>query len=282
MLAMDGQRDKPDSCPQAFATISVSILLSISWVAKMSEPALVSITFDDGLRCQLDTAVPILDRHGFPATFFLVANTDPIHTDGVLHPDWPKTTWSRPDIELLKKMIQRGHEVGSHSVSHRRPELDDDPRGEAEKSKRWIEDRLEVEIPSYCYPFYHISKPIKQAVIDAGYRQARGPAREPYYNQSLQADYFDVGCRQIGEHSFEMVGDLQVGKDGCEDVGSWLKPGCWHVLTFHGIGNLNNGWFPISLGEFTRQIEDLARYRDSGVVEVLTFKQGAERQRKAK
>jgi hypothetical protein len=39
----------------------------------MDKPALVSLTFDDGLRCQFEQAVPILDRHGFPATFFLVA-----------------------------------------------------------------------------------------------------------------------------------------------------------------------------------------------------------------
>jgi Polysaccharide deacetylase len=31
-------------------------------------------TFDDGLRCQFEQAVPILDRYRLPATFFLVAN----------------------------------------------------------------------------------------------------------------------------------------------------------------------------------------------------------------
>ena len=56
----------------------------------MSDRALVSLTFDDGLRCQFESAVPILDRYDFPATFFLVANTDPIHTDGGQHPDWRK------------------------------------------------------------------------------------------------------------------------------------------------------------------------------------------------
>src|SRR6266851_5617228 len=48
----------------------------------MDKPALVSLTFDDGLRCQFEKAVPILDRYGFPGTFFLVANTDPVFKDG--------------------------------------------------------------------------------------------------------------------------------------------------------------------------------------------------------
>src|SRR5438034_9240854 len=130
--------------------------------------ALVSLTFDDGLRCQFQHAVPMLDQHGFRATFFLVANTDPIHTDGYPHPDWRKTNWSEEDIQFLKGMVQRGHEIGAHSMTHRLPELDNDPRFEAEESKQWIESRLGIEVPSYCYPFCCVTDPIKNAVINAG------------------------------------------------------------------------------------------------------------------
>ena len=69
------------------------------------ESALVSLTFDDGLRCQFEQAVPILDRYELPATFFLVANTDPIHTDGSTHPDWRKSDWNERDIQFFKGMI---------------------------------------------------------------------------------------------------------------------------------------------------------------------------------
>jgi peptidoglycan/xylan/chitin deacetylase (PgdA/CDA1 family) len=69
-------------------------------------------------------------------------------------------------------MIRRGHEIGAHSVHHRHPFLDNDPKLEAQGSKQWIEDRLGAEIPSYCYPFYRITEPIKNAVINAGYKQA--------------------------------------------------------------------------------------------------------------
>jgi hypothetical protein len=34
-----------------------------------------------------------------------------------------------------------------------------------------------------------------------------------------------------------------LGRDGSENVGGWLQPG-WYVLTFHGIGTINDGWFP--------------------------------------
>lgn len=230
---------------------------------RMDNAALISLTFDDGLRCQFDQAVPILERYGLPATFFLVANTDPILTDGVPHPDWSKIDWSEKDVEFLKSMIQRGHEIGAHSVHHRHPFLDSDPKLEAEGSKRWIEDRLGVEIPSYCYPFYRITEPIKRAVVNAGYKQARGGARSSYVLRG-SLDWFGIDCRQISSN---------------ENVGGWVRPDRWHVLTFHGVGTDQDGWAPITVVEFARQMAELAKLRDSGAVEVVNFKDGADRLR---
>jgi len=230
----------------------------------MGEPALVSLTFDDGLRCQFERAVPILDRYGFPATFFLVANTDPIHTDGGQHPDWHKINWSDQDVELLKGMARRGHEIGAHSMTHRRPGLDDDPKFEAEGSKQWIEARLASEIPSYCYPFYHVTPPIKSAVIEAGFQQARGGHNAGFYSSPGSVDWFEVDCRQITQN---------------EQVSEWVQPGKWHVLVFHGIGTWDDGWEPITTEQFAAQMAELARLRDSNAVEVVTFRDGADRLR---
>lgn len=231
----------------------------------MGDRALVSLTFDDGLRCQFERAVPILDRYDFPATFFLVANTDPIHTDGGQHPDWRKINWSEQDIGLLKGMIQRGHEIGAHSMTHRKPELDDDPKFEAEGSKRWIESRLAEETSSYCYPFYHITEPIKRAVIEAEYQQARGGHNAGFYSAGEAVDWFDLDCRQITPD---------------EKVSEWLQAGHWHVLVFHGIGTWDDGWEPITTEQFGAQMAQLAAFRDSGAVEVVTFKEGAKRLRR--
>lgn len=211
----------------------------------MHKPALISLTFDDGLRCQFEQAVPILDKYGFPATFFLAANTDPTHTDGYPHPDWRKMNWCEEDKQILKDMIRRGHEVGAHSVHHRQPFLDNDPSFEAEESKRWIEERLQVEVPSYCYPFCYVTEPIKDAVIGAGYKQARGGANASYYVSQGSLDWFNVDCRHIGLH-------------GAENVEDWIRPECWHVLMFHGIGTSEDGWWPISVAEFGRQMAELA------------------------
>lgn len=232
----------------------------------MRKPALVSLTFDDGLRCQFQRALPILDRYGFPATFFLVANTDPIHTDGGEHPDWRKISWTKRDIALLQGMIERGHEIGAHSMTHRRPELDNDPQFEAQGSKQWIENRLRAKVHSYCYPFYHVTESIKSAVSGASFKQARAGHNAAFYSFHDSVDWFEVDCRQITQD---------------EKVVEWVKPGCWHIVVFHGIGTWDDGWEPITTKQFAAQMAELARLRDSGAVKVMTFKDGAGRVRRS-
>jgi len=100
----------------------------------MDKPSLVSLTLDDGLRCQFERGVPILDRYGFPGTFFVIANRQPKHED-----KWPKIEWHEQDISMLREMARRGHEIASHTVNHRPPTMEN---SEAHDSKRWIEERM--------------------------------------------------------------------------------------------------------------------------------------------
>jgi peptidoglycan/xylan/chitin deacetylase (PgdA/CDA1 family) len=238
----------------------------------MEKPALISLTFDDGLRCQFERAVPILNQHGLPATFFLTANTAPAHVDWCAHPDWPKITWSESDIQSLKDLIKRRHEIGSHSVWHKFPEpghplfhTDFNPQFEAEESKRLIEGWLGEKISSFCYPFCRKPDSLKSAVIAARYRQARaGATGFSYYSPQEPIDLFDLDCRLIRAN---------------ENVRDWMRPDRWHILMFHGIGSEQDGWEPITEAEFARQMRELAELRASGAVEVVTFKDGADRLR---
>ncbi len=225
--------------------------------------ALISLTFDDGLLCQFERAVPVLDRHGFTATFFLVANTESIFKDPWAEAKgytWHKIGWNKDNIRLLKSMAARGHEIASHTVKHERHPTD--PVYEATESKRLIEGWMGIEVPSFCYPFYDTIDAFKEPVIAAGYRQARAGKQNSFYAAGNSIDRFAVDCRQIA----------QTG----EDVGEWVRPGCWHVVTFHGIGTEQDGWEPVTELEFSRLMEGLARLRDAGHVEIVTFKSGAE------
>jgi len=62
----------------------------------------VSLTFDDGMRSQLEVALPILAENGLRATFY-------VNSRG---PDW------RGLLAPWKAVAEAGHEVGNHTVSH--------------------------------------------------------------------------------------------------------------------------------------------------------------------
>ena len=96
-------------------------------------------------------------------------------------------------------------------------------------------------------------------------RPAYSP-RASYYAVPEDASWerFNVDCRQISKN---------------ENVGGWVQPGRWHILTFHGIGGEHDGWEPIPVQQFAMQMAELARLRDSGAVEIVTFKDGASRLR---
>ena len=236
--------------------------------------SLISIIFDDGLRCQFERALPILDSYGLKATFFLIANDLPTHDryTGRHDNDWWKIDWRTDDIVMLKEVVEHGHEIGSHSVSHHPDKLPIQPEIEARESKQLIEDRLGIEVSSFCYPFYWSHSCLANAVKDAGYEQARGGGVAPQYrplasyypfSTGASLDRFNVDCREISPRG--------------ENVREWLRDGCWHVLTYHGIGGNQDGWEPITVEQFSSQMTELARCRDSGEVEAVTFNDGVSR-----
>jgi peptidoglycan/xylan/chitin deacetylase (PgdA/CDA1 family) len=243
----------------------------------MPSPALISLTFDDGFRCQFEKALPILDRHRLPATFFLIANQEPTHESWQGHlNDWWKIDWRKDDIAMLKRLLKDGHEIGAHSVTHHRAKMEKYPEFEANESKRLIENWLDTKVSSFCYPFYDTHSYFAAPVTNAHYLQARGGRRGPnresprgaYYSvpHDPAFDRFNVDTREITNE---------------ENVAAWARPGAWFVLTYHGIGTGEDGWSHIAVDEFARQMAELAVLRDSGAAEVVTFKGGANRFRSA-
>jgi peptidoglycan/xylan/chitin deacetylase (PgdA/CDA1 family) len=99
------------------------------------------LTFDGGYAEQLDNAVPVLERLGFPATFFLISSD--------LEADGPGIR--RRDVAAL---TAAGHTVGCHSHTH--PDLtrlpDDELEREVLGSKRRLEQALGHRVGAFCYP----------------------------------------------------------------------------------------------------------------------------------
>lgn len=149
-------------------------------------PRTLVVTFDDAYRSVFDTALPILERLGVPATVFsptdFVGGHGPMVWPGIER--WvggPHEHELRPMIwEQLGELAQRGWEVGSHTCSHPRlTRLDDSTLlDEMRRSKDACERRLGRECAALAYPYGDFDDRVVEAARSVGYRSAATlPAR---------------------------------------------------------------------------------------------------------
>lgn len=113
-----------------YTAISLDALLAWQAQARDLPPRPIVITFDDGFRGNYEHAFPILRRHGFRATFFVVSNKigDP-----------SMMSWAQ-----LREMRAADMAVESHTANHPLLSTLDErhTRDELSTSKLAIEDRV--------------------------------------------------------------------------------------------------------------------------------------------
>ena len=130
---------------------------------------LVGLTFDDGYTDFLDHAVPVLQRHGMTGTVYVVA--------GRMGEQNEWDTGPRFDImtaDQVRAVAAAGQEVGSHTMTHARlAGADPDVlAAEVGESRRVLEDVLQAEVASFCYPYGSYDDAAADAVRAAGYDNA--------------------------------------------------------------------------------------------------------------
>lgn len=81
--------------------------------------AAVSFTFDDGLQCHRDKAMPLLDAFGFKGTFYVIAGKmrehrgDPAALEPRFHFGEAALSWDE-----VRELHADGQEIGNHSMTH--------------------------------------------------------------------------------------------------------------------------------------------------------------------
>ncbi|WP_408057805.1 polysaccharide deacetylase family protein [Streptomyces violaceus] len=128
----------------------------------------VLITFDDGYEGVHRHALPVLAKHGFPATLFVSTGwiQGPYDTGGGLD--------TMLDWDQVRELASAGVEIGGHSHSH--PQLDQVSdatlRFELIHCKEIVADQLGTVPASFAYPYGYSSRRVRQAVRETGYAQA--------------------------------------------------------------------------------------------------------------
>ncbi len=131
-------------------------------------PRAVVLTFDDGYENFREHAWPVLRRHGFPATVFVVAN----HIGG--RAEWLGDGQAKAplmDADTLRSLSAEGVSFGSHTLSHPRLSRLDEAtqRREIHESKVRLEALLGVPVRHFCYPYGDYDARSRALVAEAGY-----------------------------------------------------------------------------------------------------------------
>jgi peptidoglycan/xylan/chitin deacetylase (PgdA/CDA1 family) len=120
----------------------------------------VALTFDDGYADAFTTALPVLQRYGFTATFYII--TGPVGQPGYM-------SW-----EQLAALRDAGMEIGAHTIDHF--DLTTLDEGESTRqivqSKADLEQRLGIAVASFCYPTGLYNWAIEEQARSAGYLSA--------------------------------------------------------------------------------------------------------------
>lgn len=120
------------------------ILLSFSSVLfsySLTQPIKAAIiTFDDGMLSQYTYAKTILDKYIFKATFYIICNS----VDKENRMNWN-------NIQILE---EEGHEIGSHSMNHKRLSKlsEEEMKYEIIQSKRCLQENG-FNVTSFSFPY---------------------------------------------------------------------------------------------------------------------------------
>lgn len=128
---------------------------------KQTRRAAIAITFDDGYRDNLTTALPLLEKFNLPMTLFVVAGF--VDSDGYL---------SGEDLQEISshQLIT----IGAHGLWHRHFNRlsHDEARFELTESKRLLEETIKRPVDLMAWPYGECNAQLEQLAGECGYRAA--------------------------------------------------------------------------------------------------------------
>jgi peptidoglycan/xylan/chitin deacetylase (PgdA/CDA1 family) len=210
-----------------YQVLSLEEVLQVVRGERPASPRTVALTFDDGYRSLLDHALPVLERLGFKATFFVV--TDRVggtNAWDARHGDAPRSLMGWSEIETL---LARGMDIGSHSRTHpflpelKEPELQD----EIGRSREAIRERLGSTVRFFSYPHGLVDERCRRAVVAAGYDGActthpgrNGPGTDPFALRRTE-----ISC---GDTPWTFAFKVRTGFSVRQWAGARMRRWFWH------------------------------------------------------
>ena len=155
-----------------FNVLSLDQALAGLWGDRPLPPRAVVLTFDDGYENFYQYAFPVLQRHGFPATVYVLSallgrRADWFAGDG-------RPTPQLMSAQRIRELDRAGVGFGSHGRTHvRLAEVGPERlRQEVRRSKEELQQVLGKEVAHFCYPYGSLNPAVREAVQEAGYGSA--------------------------------------------------------------------------------------------------------------
>ncbi len=235
---------------------------SFHWPA--GKQAAISISLDDARPSQVDAGLPVLDRYGIRATFYLSPSNIPLRQD------------------IWRDAVARGHEMGNHTLTHPcsgnfpwslANALEDmtlaDIESEMERSDEVIEQLVGMRPRSFAYPcgqkFVGRGQHLSSYIPVAGrrYMACRG-FRDEAVNNPQYCDLAQVMGVDSDDHPFNYLKawvDRAIAERGwlvfcSHDVGSFPR----QAITVENLGRLCELCVEPEMGIWVNTIAEVAAY----------------------
>ncbi|MBQ6247667.1 MAG: polysaccharide deacetylase family protein [Kiritimatiellae bacterium] len=205
----------------------------------------IVLTFDDACRSHLDTVAPLLQRHGFGATFFITRFGD----------EWRAknggTLLGASDVRALSDM---GFEIGNHSWSHASKMDSMDAVSAAEEIDsldRWLADAGVPAPDLYAYPGGPYSAQGEALIRARGYKCARSCIARAW--NPATDDPFRIPAIPVTEN-----GDWNLFRAYAEARPDLVPAGTLPAFVFHGVPDRVHPWVNTEVGTFEAFIDFIA------------------------
>jgi len=211
---------------RGYVTISLDDLLAARQAGGPLPRRSVVLTFDDGFADCVQYALPVLQRHGYTATFFLVAGLVGgrslwhRHSRGA---DLPLLTWGD-----ARRMVNQGFTCGAHSLTHPLlTELDTEPcKRELAEGRALLEERLQCPVRHLAYPYGGYDGRVRSLAAEAGYATACStrPGRSSMDDDALALPRIDIPAVAGGPHFALRVRTGYGARDGARLLARRVVP----------------------------------------------------------
>ncbi|MFB8772878.1 polysaccharide deacetylase family protein [Streptomyces broussonetiae] len=177
----------------------VSVVDLLAARARGADTGLVGLTFDDGYADFVTDALPVLRRHGFGATLFVLPGR--LGGDNAWDPLGPRKPLLTADG--IRHAAAQGVEIGSHGLTHVDLTTADDAllHAEVAESRSVLAELTGAPVAGFCYPYGTLDQRAVDAVRAAGYRYAcaidPGPLTGPHALPRLHIGQRDTAVRLL-------------------------------------------------------------------------------------